>query len=289
MKRGLALLMFAFAAACAPSEMAPRATDDQDNSGPTNNATPNNVAANNGGDAAVARGGLLYDTYCLACHGPEGTGAATWSGNIQGFDPIYAIVKNGRGTMPPVAILSDAQISDVQAYLNSFVETGTNNAQPLTALQKFTNTCAPCHGPEGAGAEKGPPIQFPSRAYATWVTRNGRAGTTAGFPGPMSGYSAETFSDAELNEIFDFLDSQTRPTTGEALYVAFCGNCHGTDSRQIIGIEPVFGRPESVEEVVRVGHGGTNYGARTVYMPSWPQSALSDAEVILIRDYIASR
>lgn len=40
--------------------------------------------------------------------------------------------------------------------------------------------------------------------------------------------------------------------------------------------------------IVRSGHGGTRYGARTSYMPSWSATDLTDAEVSAIRAHVGT-
>ncbi|HEY2805900.1 MAG TPA: cytochrome c [Gemmatimonadales bacterium] len=63
--------------------------------------------------ASLERGGKIYNTYCIVCHGVQGHGDGTVAGRI-GYVPdltlditkqrsdgyIYAIIRHGRGVMP---------------------------------------------------------------------------------------------------------------------------------------------------------------------------------------------
>lgn len=63
--------------------------------------------------ASLARGGKIYGTYCLVCHGVQGLGDGTVSGRL-GYVPnltldltrarsdgyLYAMIRHGRGLMP---------------------------------------------------------------------------------------------------------------------------------------------------------------------------------------------
>ncbi len=143
---------------CAPPEL--EAGLSRTGGPDANNVSVNNINAN------ITNGSQLYAMYCEVCHGPEGTGGGVWSGNIQGFDPIHTIVKNGRGTMAAMPSIPDEDVADIQAYLNSF---GIDTAS-LTGLQIYANQCASCHGPEGQGTATGPIIQFTYPAFGKWVT-----------------------------------------------------------------------------------------------------------------------
>jgi mono/diheme cytochrome c family protein len=145
--------------------------------------------------------------------------------------------------------------------------------------------CAPCHGPAGEGSELGYELRHPSRPYATWVVRNGRPGTEFD-NSVMAPYSESILSDADLEKIWDYLDSFEQPTTSEGLYLDYCGNCHGPDATGgVVGViitDKTF--PDAIEKV-REGEGGTNYGNRPVYMPGFDTSRLTDDEVQLIVDF----
>lgn len=229
----------------------------------------------------ASNGEVLFDKYCVVCHGPAGTGAPTWTGSIQGFDPIRDIVKNGRGTMAAVPV-TDAESDEIQAYLNSF---GVDLTK-LTGIEVYANQCATCHGPEGEGTADGPVIQFTVKPYGKWVTRNGRNGT--GYPAAMIGYGTDRISEPQLDEVIDFLHAQTRPTTGEALYNTLCANCHGTGNQDGPAAESLAGRADSTSDI-RAGHGGTNYGSRRIYMPKWSEAELSNDEVAAINTYLGEQ
>ena len=148
--------------------------------------------------------------------------------------------------------------------------------------------CAVCHGPTGEGTALGYEIRHPVRPYATWVVRHGRTGGE--FPGSaMLGYDAGTVSDAQLSSIFDYLDGFPQPSDGQGLYLDYCRNCHGTDARGgVTGVDISDKAYNDALEKVREGEGSTNYGSRNMYMPAFPASRLSNAEVRAIADYIGT-
>jgi mono/diheme cytochrome c family protein len=153
----------------------------------------------------------------------------------------------------------------------------------------FRQICAPCHGPEGEGTELAYALQHPVRDYSTWVVRNGRPGIE--FPGTvMAAYGPGTASDATLEEVWDYLDSFPQPTTGEGLFLDYCRNCHGEDaSGGVTGVD--LREADALAEIfeqVREGDGDGNFAARDEFMPAFDTTRLSDAEVQLIADHIAS-
>jgi len=153
----------------------------------------------------------------------------------------------------------------------------------------FAENCANCHGPSGEGTlADGPQIQNPVRAFATYVIRNGR-GKEMGFAQEMEPLAAADLSDAQLKSILDFLSAAPHPTTGQSLYLRFCGNCHGADAHGGRVEEGVAsGESDEIDEKVREGHGGTNYASRTKYMPAWSSAELTKIEVDLIKAYLGA-
>lgn len=150
----------------------------------------------------------------------------------------------------------------------------------------FVKNCASCHG-DGSGGALGPTILNPVSGYASYVVRHGR--NEMGFPnGGMAALGTNAVTDAELTEILDYLGEAEKPTTGEGLYGRFCTNCHGTDGRSGRVGKNIAREANNVSLLIRFGHGGTSYGSRTGYMPSWTASEISDAEIGLIRAYVSS-
>lgn len=167
-------------------------------------------------------------------------------------------------------------------------ESSTGDAPAISGEEFFLSVCASCHGNDGEGTALGYEVQHPVRDYSTWVVRNGRPPGNAELPGSvMVAYAPGTLEDATLEEIWDYLDTFAQPTTGEALYMDYCGNCHGADAAG--GITGVDIRVELAEifEKVREGENVGNYAARGSSMPRFSESRISDAEIQLIADYVA--
>jgi mono/diheme cytochrome c family protein len=183
------------------------------------------------------------------------------------------------------ASTSEASTSGVDS---SGGESSTGDAPAISGEEFFLSVCAPCHGSDGEGTALGYEIQHPVRDYSSWVVRNGRPPGNAELPGSvMTAYATGSLEDATLEEIWDYLDTLPQPTTGEALYMDYCRNCHGTDAAG--GITGVDIRLELLEifEQVREGENVGNYAARSTSMPAFDESRISDAEIQLIADYVA--
>lgn len=160
---------------------------------------------------------------------------------------------------------------------------GTSPPAGSNAVDVYADSCAQCHGPDGDGTVDAPQIRNPVHGYATYVIRHGRA-SEMGFPGDMPAFSEGEIAD--LAPVFAWLERGAHPTDGQALYVRYCGNCHGADAQGGRVGEDITHETDELEEKVREGHGGTNYAARTKYMPAWSTGELSDAEVAAIEAYV---
>ncbi len=163
---------------------------------------------------------------------------------------------------------------------------GSAGAAPLDGKGLYDANCKACHGEQGAGGPLGFEIVHPVRDYSTWVVRNGRAQTS--FPKPMEKWGTDKLPDAQLTLIFDYLDLPPQPTTGKALYDDYCASCHGADGK---GGPTQRALTNEVGKVVSQARSGKNVGAfamRRDYMPAFPPSDISDAELTLIRDYVDS-
>jgi mono/diheme cytochrome c family protein len=75
----------------------------------------------------VTRGKRQFDTWCINCHGPGGSGpdllAAGGAGSSVTPDLLLPVVREGAGEHPPgaykVTEISDKQIVDIAAYIKS--------------------------------------------------------------------------------------------------------------------------------------------------------------------------
>jgi mono/diheme cytochrome c family protein len=131
-----------------------------------------------------------------------------------------------------------------------------------------------------------PEIQHPVRDYASWVVRNGRAQTT--YPMPMEKFATTKLSDADLALIWDFLDKPPQPTTGQALYLDYCANCHGADGKGGPTMRPILEELAGLKQHVRDGAHPGEFDMRREYMPALGTSRITDAELQLIYDYVQS-
>lgn len=164
--------------------------------------------------------------------------------------------------------------------------TGSDVEEDGVAL--FAGLCAPCHGAEGEGTSLAYELRHPDREHAAWVVRHGRPGVEFE-NSTMLAFPPTVVSDAQLEEIWDWLDAFEQPTTGEALYLDYCANCHGDDAAGgAVGKDIRDKELGDIREKVRRGEGLGSVGARARYMPARETNALTDADVQAIADYIAA-
>jgi len=169
----------------------------------------------------------------------------------------------------------------------------SETVSPEEAEEYFQTVCGLCHGPEGAGVQNlGPEIQHPVRDYFTWVIRNGRpTGEHAYFPGSaMIPYDDNNVPDDMVAAILDYLDTPPAATDGEGLFKDHCGHCHGDAGEGPAPISKPLAAPPLADVMtnVRGGHLPGEYENRAGYMPAWDATAISDAELQLITDYLAT-
>ena len=159
------------------------------------------------------------------------------------------------------------------------------DAAELDGSALFDARCRSCHG-DGTGTNLGPTVLNVQSGYATFVVRSGR--NEMGFPnGGMAAIPPSELADPDLAKVMTFLAAAPKPATGPELYVRFCQNCHGADGRGGRVAKNIVREVNNLSTIVRTGHGGSSFGARTSYMPKWSATELTDAEVTAIRTHVS--
>jgi len=101
----------------------------------------------------------------------------------------------------------------------------------------------------------------------------------------MPGYSPEAISNAQLDEIWSYLSSFPRPTTGAELYATFCQNCHGKDGRGGVVGESILGEIGEFHEAIRQGEHRSQPLRRSKYMPAYSRTMITDGEIWLLENF----
>ena len=244
-----------------------------------------------GSPAATLDGAVLFQTHCGACHGMDATGAPAYPNSILGYVPISPVVSQGSGTMPPIP-LSSSEVAAIQSYLtnpgstpapSNPVDSPADSLGSTPGIALYGQHCAGCHGADGVGAAGGPPLRLRDPGLVRFTVRQGRNG--AGNPTVMPTYDRTTITDAQLDEMIEWLDAFPNPATGEGLYARYCANCHGADGTGGTSFEAVAGTLRAYT-IIREGHGGDRYDERAEYMPGWSEEQISDDEIVLIEQYL---
>jgi mono/diheme cytochrome c family protein len=212
---------------------------------------------------------------------PAGTAGGASSGSASGGTSGSSAIAGAAGS-----IAQTGGSGGAQAGSGGTAQAGAGGAALSPAETLYVLNCAVCHGEQGVGGMFAPEIQHPVRDYSTWVVRNGRAMTT--FPKPMEKVAADKLSDADLTLIWDYLDKPPQPTTGQALYLDYCGNCHGADGKGGPTTRPIVDELAELKKQVRDGAHPGEFDMRREYMPAMSASRISDSELQLIYDYVAS-
>jgi mono/diheme cytochrome c family protein len=175
-------------------------------------------------------GKLIFESQgCNKCHGSQGEGVSTpgQNGGVPGIAsttlalPTFVqLVRKPKGQMPPFGSqqVSDSELAGVYAFLKSLTPPAKHEA-PTAANTKngqhlFTKYgCYECHGSEGQGSTQtggsrlGPP-QIPLSAFVSYVREPS---------GQMPPYTTKAASNAELADMYAFLQSLPQPPPSKAI------------------------------------------------------------------------
>jgi ubiquinol-cytochrome c reductase cytochrome c subunit len=120
---GLVIVAISFFFATARTQMARPAQEGKSSAAPAGNAENGKL--------------LFMKDGCYQCHGREGQGSIVTGPRIAPdpppYDVISAYIRNPKGEMPPYTekVLSDKDLADIYAYLQSRPHPPTAKAAPL--------------------------------------------------------------------------------------------------------------------------------------------------------------
>jgi cytochrome c oxidase cbb3-type subunit 3 len=130
---------------------------------------------------ALAIGQKLFLNHCAQCHASDAGGSRgfpnltdkdwLWGGTPEA---IKASITDGRtGVMPPFGpVLGEQGAKDVAHFVMSFSGTAHDSIRAARGKEKFAQTCAACHGPEGKG---NPQLGAPDLSDRIWLHGSGEA------------------------------------------------------------------------------------------------------------------
>jgi mono/diheme cytochrome c family protein len=168
--------------------------------------------AQNAPSASAQKGKDAFNRHiCATCHGPEGQGAVgpSLAPPPQPLGDFSRYVRQPAGKMPPFSsqAVSDAELADIYAFLQSANPAPPNNLSALTGNAQngkrtyVADGCYECHGLVGQGAQStaapriGPP-GLTIDAFARYI----HAPT-----GNMPPYTSKVVSDQDVADIYAFL------------------------------------------------------------------------------------
>ncbi|HXJ37153.1 MAG TPA: c-type cytochrome [Candidatus Eisenbacteria bacterium] len=209
----------------------------------------------------------LYLAQCSSCHGTDARGVGGRPA-VRCNRDVSDAVKSGRPgptpetTMPAFLRLTDADIANIQSYLDGLCPAAT-----ATGADLYAGNCATCHGADAHGGTA-PDIHC-ARA-ARYVVYYGVVGVFGGMPALLS------VTDAESARIQTYLDGlcPSGSATGATLYANNCAGCHGQNGQ---GDAP-RGRPD-IRCSVRSRVNSAITRGRGFTFPVMPSLPFTDPEV----------
>jgi mono/diheme cytochrome c family protein len=169
---------------------------------------------------------VFADEKCAACHGSQGEGGAGAIAGPRIGPPRFALamfidaVRNPKDPMPAFSSsqVSDTQLADVYAFLKSMAPA----AQAATAApagnaengkRLFLGAgCYQCHDREGQGGNgTGPRLAPNPIAFAAFIHQCRQPAAE------MPPYTAKVISDADLADIYAFLQSIPKPPAASGI------------------------------------------------------------------------
>ena len=180
--------------------------------------------------ADAAKGKVIAETVCVACHGADGNSPVPTNPNIAGLgaDYIYKQLSNFKAAEGKEALraspimggmvagLSDEDMKNLAAHFSQQKQNpAAAKDEALIAegqklwrrgdFSKGVPACAGCHGPSGAGL----PAQYPRLAgqvpeYTEDQLKKFRAGERANDPEKMMRSIADKLSDRQIKALAEY-------------------------------------------------------------------------------------
>ncbi len=166
---------------------------------------------------------------CYKCHGDQGQGLSLAEREDAGprigptkrsLPRFIRFVRDPTGEMTPYSTqeVSDAELTDIYAFLQSLapppqtVTSAPGNDQNGQRLYTSYG-CYECHGGEGQGSTQtaGSRIGPPTIEFSTFVTYIRQP------KGQMPPYTSKAVPDAELADIYAFLQSRPEPPPAKSI------------------------------------------------------------------------
>ncbi len=269
----MSVVLGGWLASCMPPDSTPPGGDPATaGTGGSNAGRPGgNGGSSTGGGSGSATGGSAGGTSTGGSSGSNPGGTTGGTSGTGGSNPGTAT----GGTSGTAGMTgSDAG-----------TPSGGDTGGPAAAIMPGYATCIVCHGPDGAGTDKGPDILHPVVDFGTWMVRNGRAHPA--YKDPMPKYTTDQITDAQLMAIFSWLAKAPKATTGAALYKDFCQSCHGVDAKGGPTMREIATKTAAVYlKDVRAGHHPGEFANRREFMPKWSATEITDAEIMLIFTHV---
>ena len=203
-----------------------------------------------GGEGNVTAGKAVYMDQCSICHGEDASGKTSVAKSLGATIPDYRskqvqsltdpdirrVITKGEGSMPPVGNLSEADITNLIAFIRSFpieqTEQSAAQGSPQRGEQFFTGMirfrngglqCSTCHRVSGLpfpnGGTLGPDL---TRTYSKLGSEGlDTALHTLFFPAMAPLYDPHLLTVSEQADLKAFLEeANSRPTTNDLTPVA---------------------------------------------------------------------
>jgi mono/diheme cytochrome c family protein len=234
-------------------------------------------------DDATRGRDLWLQSACVGCHGIDAQGSSGGPALVNTpltIREAISIVRRGGPGMPKYSAseISVQELQDMYAWFQNPVPVATGELEQEPWTQAG---CGGCHGANGEGGSA-PGLTGEGISYGEFqrVVREGAEG--------MPAYSASRISDADLQRLFDWLQTQVQApaATGELEQDLWtetgCGGCHGANGEGgsapgLTGQGIAYGQ---FQRVVREGAEG---------MPAYSTSQISDADLQRLFDWLQAQ